>query len=406
MRVLHVSLTDGDGGAGLAIRRLHEGLRRVGVESRVLVGRKVGVVPDAAQWPHWPRVRRRLHDLGKELGLNDVLLPYGFGTRWSEPFRWADVVHFHNLHGGYFNFLSMPIVTRGRPSVWTLHDIWGFTGHCAYSFDCSRWRHGCGECPYLGAYPETFKDATRLEWKLKAWSFSRSKLQIICPTDAMEAQVANSLLCGLSRHRINNGIDVEMFSPGNRALLRDRLAIPRDAFVVLVGAYDLRYAHKGLDLAIQSLNQMPSHGPAPIHVLLLGHGGSEIAARIVAPCTSAGFVADDAEKADIYRAADVLLYPSRADSFGLVALESIASGTPVVASRLPGLDEVVRPGSSGLLCEIGDVAGFTRALVELRENSARLGELSRTARLHAISNYSQHAHIDQHCALYDRVRRP
>jgi hypothetical protein len=82
-------------------------------------------------------------------------------TYWStqaiaqHPFyQEADVLHFHNLHGGYFNYLFLPYLTRNKPAVYTLHDMWGFTGHCSYSFDCNRWQKGCGSCPYslLSAY--------------------------------------------------------------------------------------------------------------------------------------------------------------------------------------------------------------------------------------------------------------
>lgn len=63
----------------------------------------------------------------------------------KKEFKEADIIHFHNLHGDYFNYLSLPCLTRLKPSVWTLHDMQSFTGHCAFSYGCEKWKTGCGD---------------------------------------------------------------------------------------------------------------------------------------------------------------------------------------------------------------------------------------------------------------------
>src|SRR5690606_4087025 len=76
----------------------------------------------------------------------------------------VDLLHLHNLHGGYFNLLSLPALTSVKPVVWTLHDMQALTGHCAYSMSCDLWKSGCGHCPDLQAYPSIQADTTASLW--------------------------------------------------------------------------------------------------------------------------------------------------------------------------------------------------------------------------------------------------
>jgi glycosyltransferase involved in cell wall biosynthesis len=402
MRVLHVSATDGQGGAGVAVLRLHDALLRRGVESRVLFAWNERNAPETRTWRQPERLRGRLQDFGRRIGLNYVVLPFGFGLPFRRDYRWADVVHFHNLHGGYFNYLALPAVTRVRPSLMTLHDIWPFTGHCGYSFDCRRWETGCGSCPYLETYPSVARDRTRLEWKLKAWAFGRSRLEIVCPSEALSLEAGASLLKTLPRRVIHHGIDLEVFRPGDRHARR-ALGIRDEAFVVLLGAFDLRSAHKGIDVAIAALGALPAAVADRIHVLALGHGGEEVRSKLKLPCTPVGFLTDDVRKRDIYAAADVLLYPTRADIFGLMPLEAIACGVPVVASHLQGVDEVVVDGVSGRQCRVGDVAAFARAVAQLAGDPAALAALSRSAREHARLRFSLETHVARYRKCYDEL---
>jgi glycosyltransferase involved in cell wall biosynthesis len=402
MRVLHVSATDGLGGAGVALLRLHEALLSQGVESRVLLAWNERSVPGSARWRQPERLRSRLQRLGQRIGLNYVVLPFGFGLPLRKDYRWADVVHFHNLHGGYFNYLALPAVTRFRPSLMTLHDIWPFTGHCGYSFDCRRWETGCGSCPYLDTYPAIETDRTRVEWELKAWAFGRSRLEIVCPTRALQREAGKSLLKGLPRRVIPHGVDTAVFRPGDRHARRS-LGIREDAFVVMLGAFDLRSAHKGADVAIAALRSLPPALSARVHVVALGHGGEEVCAKMGLPHIAPGFVPDDARKRELYTAADVLLYPTRADIFGLVPLEAIACGTPVIASRLSGVDEVVVDGVSGRLCPVGDAAAFGRALADLAGDPTLHAMLARSAAEHARRHFSLEAHVAAYRQCYGEL---
>ena len=101
------------------------------------------------------------------MGLNYLEYLGSFEIKKHPFYEKADVINLHNLHGATFNYLALAPLTHDKPAIWTLHDMWSFTGHCSYSYDCERWKLGCGNCPYPKIYPAIKKDNTNLEWKLK-----------------------------------------------------------------------------------------------------------------------------------------------------------------------------------------------------------------------------------------------
>ena len=151
LSVVHVSTADNEGGSGRAAYRIHDGLRALGLRSRMVVGFKVTQDPDV----HLTRGR-----LGRHLDLRADRIQSHFGRQFqfvpsamrfaSHPwFGEADVIQLYNLHGGYFPFRQLSVLGAKAPLVWRLSDMWPLTGHCAYSGSCERWRTGCGACPDL-----------------------------------------------------------------------------------------------------------------------------------------------------------------------------------------------------------------------------------------------------------------
>src|SRR5204863_79339 len=116
--------------------------------------------------------------------------PSSFGVVADPWFKSADVVQLYNTHGSYFSHSALPVLSRRRPVVWRLSDMWAFTGHVAYSYDCERWRHGCGSCPYLTEDPALAGDAIALSYAAADF-FVLPTLAENLPNAAIE-----SLACG------------------------------------------------------------------------------------------------------------------------------------------------------------------------------------------------------------------
>ena len=152
--------------------------------------------------------------------------------------EFPDVLHCHNLHGSYFDLRALPRLSHKLPVLLTLHDTWLLSGHCAYSFDCERWKTGCGRCPDLTIYPAIKRDATAYNWQRKREIYAKSQLYIATPSRWLMAKFEQSMLAPavLEARIIPNGVDLSVFHPADKQTSREILAIPQEAKVLLFTA--------------------------------------------------------------------------------------------------------------------------------------------------------------------------
>src|SRR5438105_11878911 len=358
LNVLHLSDSDRGGGAARTAWTIHTGLRGLGHGSRMLVGRPVSGDRDIRSIKRgdlWRAADRAAAEVFDRLSLQYVFYPSTFGVTRDPWFRAADVVQLYNLHGSYFSFTALPWLTRTRPVFWVLQDQWAMTGHVSYSFDCERWRTGCGDCPYLGVYPPLRRDTTATLYRLKRAVYARSRLELIVPSRWLERLTRESpLLRRFPVHRIPHGVDIDLFRPGSRDEARGRLGLPLDRPVVFFSAWDLRDRRKGLHLLTQALDRL---SPRPF-LLLAGDGSPPDASR----GQSLGPVSDDAVLRDAYRAADVYAVPTLADVLTKTAPEAIACGITCVSFDRGGVTDVVRHMETGYQARFGDVEDLAHGL--------------------------------------------
>jgi len=144
--------------------------------------------------PRQGKIDTQLYRITSRLGLNYIHLLSTYNILKHPFYKEADVLNFHNLHTGYFNYLAVSAFTKNKPAVYTLHDMWSFTGHCAYSYDCNKWQTGCGKCPYPDTYPKIKRDNTKWEWKLKNWVYENSNLTIVTPSNWLAEEAKKSML--------------------------------------------------------------------------------------------------------------------------------------------------------------------------------------------------------------------
>jgi glycosyltransferase involved in cell wall biosynthesis len=398
LNVLHISESDAAGGAGIAAYRLHRALGRLGHSSRMLVGRRVtddARVRRLKRGLAWRGLDRIAGALLDGVGLQYVLYPSSFGVVRDPWFRAADVIQLHNLHGSYFGFSALPVLTRRRPTVWFLHDQWAMTGHVAYPLDCVRWKEGCGRCPYLGEYPALRRDTTRLLWRLKDAVYGRSRLTLVVPSRWLAERVAESpLLRRFAVHVIPIGVDVERFTPASREEARRRLGLPVDRSVVLYAAGDLWEPRKGLHLLVEAL-----HGLADAPLLVLAGAGAPpagVETRSLGPV-------DDVQLADAYRAADLTAVPSTADVLTQTAPESLACGTPCVSFDAGGVTDVVRDGETGVHARLGDPRTLGQAIRSLLDDDGRRTAASVRGRALVEESFSLIRQAERFAALYADV---
>lgn len=402
MNVLHINQSDIAGGAAIAGFRLHQGLLARGVDSRLLVGTVQTESDRVALVPRKPRLERQLNRLTYRLGLNYLNIVGSFDIPRHPFYRAADVVNFNNLHNGYFNYLTLPQLTA-KPAVYTLHDMWSFTGHCAYSYDCNGWQTRCGRCPYPETIPYIARDNTRIEWHLKQWVYRHSRLTIVAPSRWLVEQAQQSMLNRFPIHHIPYGIDTTVYQPLDPARCRQQLGIPADRTVLMFGAASLSDPRKGGDLLVKALQQLPPSYKDRIQLVTMGGSSDGFADTLGMPIVNLGYITGDAEKAIAYSAADLFLFPTRADNLPLVLQESMACGTPMVSFKVGGVPDLVRPGETGYLAMPEDTADFCQGIVQLLDQPQHLNAMRHHCRRIAVEEYAIAQQVERYCQLYQSL---
>ena len=436
MRVLTLSPSITGGGAERVALSLHEAYLRRGMDSWIAAANLNGNAVNALQ------VSR---DTGRSAWARTLLGPAwrleerssAAEARWSrasrvlrvaaEPRRWArvargyedfdfpwtphllelppgapDVVHLHNLHGGYFDIRALPGLSAQVPTIVSMHDTWLLTGHCAQPFECTRWREGCGSCPDLGRYVPIRRDASEENRDIKRRALLASRVGLAAPSRWLLSMAEQSGLLGEGREGrvIPNGVDVTLFTPGDRGAARERLGLPLDRQIVLVAAKDVRCnPYKGFDTLIEALEMVPEGVSDGLLVVALGDDGpSRPVGRFEMLCVAFTDVAETI--ASYYQAADVFVHPSRAESFGMAPVEAMASGTPVLVSDAGGLPEIVVSGESGSVFAAGSSSELAIRLAELLCDDDRRTRYSSAGVKRVAERFTIDSQVDAYLAWY------
>ena len=406
MKVLHLWQGDSGqcgGGGSVAMYRLHSSLRETGIDSKILCQRKTTESPQVQVFQRSLSSKildKLIQPITSRLGLNDIHRLSSFQLKQHEAYLDANILHFHGFHG-FINYLALPALTRDKPAVFTLHDMWALTGHCSYSYDCDRWKIGCGQCPYLDIHPAIKRDSTAIEWKLKDWTYSQLDLTIICPSKWMAEQAKQSpLINRFPIHHIPLGIDTEIFQPLDPQQCRSQLGIPLSKTVLLFAAVNLSHYRKGGDLLIKALQSLPDSLKSETVLLVFGKKTEMLAETVGLPVYHLGYLSDDRAKAVAYSAADLFLFPTRADVFGLVSIESLACGTPVVSFKIGGVPDHVLPGITGYLAEPENAKDFRDGIIQLLEDEDLRHQMSQQCRGITVQEYNSKLSAQRHIEMY------
>jgi glycosyltransferase involved in cell wall biosynthesis len=261
------------------------------------------------------------------------------------PPEMPDIVHCHNLHGGYFDLRALPWLSRQVPVVFTLHDAWLLSGYCAHSFDCELWETGCGQCPDLTIYPAIKRDATAYNWQRKRDIYAQSRLYVATPSQWLMDKVKRSILAsGIVEARvIHNGIDLSIFHPSGGRAAREALGLPAEAKIILFAANGIRRNiwkdYETMRTAIARAAEQWD-GEEILFLALGEDAPPEYLGK--ARVQFVPYQQDPVVVAKFYQAADVYIHAARADTFPNTVLEALACGTPVVATAVGGIPEQVK----------------------------------------------------------------
>lgn len=404
MKVLQINVRLQEGGAARIALDLHRQLLNAGVESRFAYGwgEKGGKSSAETSIPYCFQVGKQIQVASNMLlhavaGI-DCLPPVGAGRKsLIEAIHWADVVHLHAIHSYFlpFGWLVKELVRAGKPVIWTAHDYWMLTGRCASTEGCEGWRKGCGFCPTQKNYPPAYLDFSAAQFKIKRRLLAElgSRLHVVTPSEFV-AQAIREGLPGVDVCVIPNWIDSEFVAAlQDIPLSTAPINHTAEKIKVIVIANDLSDPTKVDRALVNQLLGMPH-----IEVHTVGQNSPFIGANVV----NHGRIAQRNRMVEIIASADVALFTSEKDTFGLVMIEALACGVPVIAVDSLASREVlmavgVRPVKN------------KQEIVELLQNSSIPNSYANTTRAmlreKVFNNYCGGVALARHITFYDSNRR-
>lgn len=407
MKVLHLSTSDIQGGAARAAYRLHKGLQIIDVHSQMLVRAKdsldqtviakkdaltkLGPMANALPLKFYQERKRTL-----------------FSAQWFPDSLITSVKNIDpqiiNLHWICNGFLQIENISRiNKPIVWTLHDMWAFTGGCLYTENCDRYTQSCGNCPQLNSNGK--RDLSYLIWKRKVKAWQQLDLTIVSPSQWLaECATKSSVFDSYRVEVIPHGLDLSKYKPVEPNLARQLLDLPTDKQLVLFGSSPGTTAdqRKGLQFLIPAINKLCRFSEK-LELVIFGSREIKKTKEWGFSVHYLGQFHDDISLSLVYSAVDVMVVPSVQEAFGQTASESLACGTPVVAFDTTGLKDIIDHQQNGYLAKPYEIEDLAQGISWVLQDKYRHQKLCFKARKKAEQEFNLSLQAQRYLSLYKEI---
>ncbi|WP_234735037.1 glycosyltransferase family 4 protein [Tellurirhabdus bombi] len=415
LNILQLSTYHTSGGAGIAARRLNEALVRAGQNSWMLVPQTDRPEPHVAglaettlerkmAFARFALDRLSFWPYEKSKAERFAFSPARVGTDISRHplVQQADILHLHWTQFGFLGLSDMSKLFRlGKPVVWTLHDMWAFTGGCHYSRGCAHYQTHCHHCPFLrnpGAHDLSYR-----LFEKKVELYHNAPLTFVTPSKWLSKSLKVSHLGQpFPVHVLPNPIDSNRFQPAqDRQVVRRQLGLPLDKKLLLFGSFNTQDPRKGFRY-IQEALQLQKDRLPDTEIVIFGKSNPEIVNALPLPVTNLGSITSEEKMIAVYQAADVLLIPSLEDNFPNTIIESLACGTPVLGFRTGGIPEQIMHRQTGYLAQLASAEDLAQGLHWLL-TQADLPIMRQNAARHIHSWLSYEAMASEFTELYQNL---
>lgn len=415
MKVILLSTFDIEGGAAIATYRLHKGLIKLGVDSKMLVQSKKS--DDYTVIGASSKLEAAIANLRPYL---DSLIKYLlYKKQQKKLFSTAmlpdlilrklknlspTLVHLFWVNGGFVKIETLEKINV--PIVWTLHDMWPLTGGCHYDDECRRFQNECGNCPVLNSSSERDLSFRILQRKTASWA---SIPMIVVATSHWLAEMARTSAVFKNKKIvvIPNGIDIDKYKPINKRVARETWGLPEEKNLILFSAFNATSdKRKGNQYLIPALECMAKQGWGE-NTELVVVGASEPLQPIDfgMKVHYVGNLDDEISQVLLYSAVDVTVAPSMQENLSNTVMESLSCGTPVVAFDIGGMPDLIDHMKTGYLVKSFEINNLYAGIKWVLENKERYKELSITARQSVIDKFTLEKVAMQYAELYKEILR-
>ena len=409
MKLLVLNTSDVQGGAALATYRLHQGLRRIGLDSVMYVQGKTTddfsvIGPKTVFQKIMAKVRPHLdalpvgaYRIREKQVFSSSIIPDSMASEILKIN--PDIVHLFWVTAGFIRPETLRKIKK--PIVWTLHDMWPFTGGCHYDEECGKYRQSCGACPIL--HSSNKHDLSSWIWKRKHNAWKQLDITVVATSHWLAECARSSSLFGNCRIEVlPNGIDVSKYKPIDKSVARQAYGFPQDKHLIFFSAGSLQHKRKGLQFLIPALRSMAKNGLVDqFEVVILGASEPTNAADLGLKTHYMGRLYDEISQVLLYSAVDVLVAPSVQENLSNTVMESLACGTPIVAFNIGGMPDMIRHKSNGYLAEPFSSGDLVEGIDWVMQD--RHARLSLQARNDAVNQYASEHVAEQYQALYQDI---
>jgi glycosyltransferase involved in cell wall biosynthesis len=384
---------------------LLEALRKQDIDARMFVHESRIDRPGVIYSPQ-SKIRRNINrglaGLENQLSLYSVLPIHSSEIVRNGFYQEADIVHLQLIHPSRFiSLFHLPRMGREKTLVFTLHDPWLLTGHCVHPIECERWMTGCGNCPDLTRTFPIKADTTAFTWQLKNLIMKRTNIHLIVTSEWMEDKVKNSpILSHLPYSNIPLGLDIQVFKPHDKKACKEFLGIPTNAFVIAFRAVPSS-EFKGVKYIQEALLRITDK--SNIYLVTFDSKGVVPELTKEYKTIELDWIHEPAIISGVLNAADVFLMPSLAESFGMMAVEAMACGTPVIVFEGTALPSTIHAPHGGIAVPAKDSLALQRAIETLMSTPGLRSKLSHNGLQIVRKEYTLEKHVSQHLELYKQL---
>lgn len=415
MKILIISKDDIKGGASIAGFRLFKALEKHHNDLKInfLVQTKhsdqEAVIPtNSKSWRNklrfiWERLVFLLYERSSEVRFKFSIANTGEDITQSKLFNEADVIHIHWFNQGFLSLRTFrKILDSGKPVVWTLHDMWAFTGGCHYAGNCSNYQDECGNCPFLKK-PSNKDLSTKIyNRKKKIYSKNKNLTFITCSNWMKSKANESSLVKDFNIHHIPNTIDTDFFKHQDILNSTKHFNLSVNKKFILFGAANISDQRKGLSYLLDALQLIPEEASDSIELLVFGKIKDDILTNIPFKVNHLSYLNSKKDIVNLYNVANCFVLPSLEDNLPNTIMESLACGTPVVGFNTGGIPEMIEHKKTGYLAEYKSAKDLADGIywTLFEANTEVLAENSRQK---VLSDFNQEKIAGLHKELYEKV---
>lgn len=411
MKVVILSTYDINGGAAIAAYRLMQSLENEGIDVKMLVAVKQSEHSSVVEVSSLIGNRLQKINLALEKAFfyfkekdNSVRFQFstaqfGYNLVQHPEIQTADIIHIHWTLQGFLSLKGISdLQNQGKKIIWTLHDMWTFTGGCHYAGSCQNYLENCGNCPFLKQ--KQGKDLSQKIWEQKKEVF-RDIYFVTCSNWLKEKAENSSLLQSFPVQSIPNPIDTEFYKPhGEKKLLREHLGWDENKKYILFGAASISDKRKGIIYFLQALElYRKTHEELPVIVL---YGGQKDIIELDGyDVLHLGYL-NQIQLRTYYQACDFYAITSLEDNLPNTVMESLACGLPVLSFDTGGIPEMVKHTYNGYIAEYMSTEELNKGL-DFLLNNTNITQMAMNSRIFCLENFSEEKIAGKYIAIYIKL---